>query len=231
MKAVILAAGIGSRLGKTIPKCLTPVLGDTTILGIQVEILRACGIDEIVVVVGFKKELVMEQQPDLLYLYNPMYHISNTARSLELALSAIQADDLIWLNGDVVFESGVVDAVVQSGGNAVAVDKKSCGEEEVKYSLTPTGFVAEISKQVTPATGEAVGVNKITQASFSGFLDCLKIAGDHDYFEKAMETAINRGIEFRPVDISDFNCVEIDDGADLAQARKLIENDHGDDDD
>ncbi len=222
MKAIILAAGIGSRLGNTLPKCLTRVNERHTILDLQVESLRAAGIEEITAVVGFKKEIVMEHRPDLLYLYNPLYHLTNTARSLALALSALHPDNVIWLNGDVVFDPGVITAVIGGSGNAVAVDRKSCGEEEVKYSLAENGCIARISKQVGAAAGEAVGVNLISHIDFEGFRQDLWRAGAQDYFEKAIELAIDRGIEFRPVDISEFTCIEVDDENDLQQARRLI---------
>ena len=62
MKAIILAAGIGKRISKRLPKCLIPLPTGKTIIGNQIEILRANRIKEIIVVVGFKKEFIMEEQ-------------------------------------------------------------------------------------------------------------------------------------------------------------------------
>ena len=69
---VILAAGLGSRLGRPIPKCLTPLAGGTTIMEQQVAAVRQVfGTDaRVTAVVGFKFELVMEEFPDLTYVYN-----------------------------------------------------------------------------------------------------------------------------------------------------------------
>ncbi len=63
MKAIILMAGIGSRLGKSLPKCLAEIPGEETILGRQLRLLRPL-VDEIVGVVGFKKEIIMELHPE-----------------------------------------------------------------------------------------------------------------------------------------------------------------------
>ena len=73
MRAVILAAGIGSRLGNPFPKSLSMIPGRERILGRQIRILRKFGVREIFVVVGFKKELIMEEFPQVYFRYNPVY--------------------------------------------------------------------------------------------------------------------------------------------------------------
>lgn len=225
MKAVILAAGLGSRLGNGYPKCLTPVDAEKTILDMQVENLKASGIEEIIVVVGYKKELVMEAHPELLYLYNRFFHVTNTAKSLAQALSSFVPDDVIWLNGDVVFRSGLIEAVLSKAGSIVAVDQKSCGDEEVKYCLSASGCISQISKQVENPEGEAVGVNTVRRDDFELFRQSLEQVGAQDYFEKAMEVAIEKGVEFKALDISGFHCIEVDDRDDLDAARAMIEDD------
>ena len=65
MRAIILAAGVGSRLGNPFPKSLSLLPGGERILGRQIRIYRELGIKEITVVVGFKKELIMEEFPQV----------------------------------------------------------------------------------------------------------------------------------------------------------------------
>jgi choline kinase len=221
MKAVILAAGVGSRLGGTLPKCLIPITEDRTILSNQVTILRKLGVREIIVLVGFKKEVVMEYYPDLVYAYNPRFHITNTAYSLGLALERLTPDDVIWTNGDVVFEEAIAQKMAEARGSAVAVVRKPCGKEEVKYTVTAEGRIGEISKEVRDAAGEAIGVNKISAADFEGFLKELKRCSDDDYFEKAIETAVSGGMEFLPVDVTDYKSVEVDFEEDLREVKSL----------
>ncbi|BAH73474.1 NTP transferase domain-containing protein [Solidesulfovibrio magneticus] len=67
MKAIILAAGVGSRLGKPFPKALSQLPSGETIMGRQIRILRENGLSEIIVVVGFKMALLMEHFPSVLY--------------------------------------------------------------------------------------------------------------------------------------------------------------------
>lgn len=217
MKAVILAAGVGSRLGRPFPKCLSMLPTGERILGRQIRIFRQFGINEIFVVVGFKKNLIMEEFPDVFYRYNPIYYITNTSKSLCCALEFLD-DDVIWCNGDVIFDEGVIRAMAGHDGNAVAVDRKKCGEEEVKYRADESGTIQEISKRVAAPQGEAVGVNRIQKNDIPIFLQALAACKEQDYFEMGIEMLIGQGVNFSAVDISDYRCIEVDFEEDLKQA-------------
>lgn len=221
MKAVILAAGVGSRLGGTLPKSLIQIGEDTTILSNQVQALKKLDVREIMVVVGFKKEVIMEYYPELVYVYNPRFHITNTAYSLRLAMESFAADDVIWTNGDVVFEEAIAEKMIETDGSAVAVVKKPCGEEEVKYTVAPDGGIGEISKTVTDPAGEAIGINRISRHDFDAFLGLLKRCSPDDYFEKAIEEGIAGGMKFLPVDVTDHKCIEVDFEDDLREVQSL----------
>ena len=81
MKAIILVAGIGSRLGNHLPKCLTPLRPGYTIMDHQLENLAAFAGD-IVAVVGFRKELIQERHPGSQFAHNPLFDRTNTSHSL-----------------------------------------------------------------------------------------------------------------------------------------------------
>lgn len=211
MKAVILVAGVGSRLGRPYPKTLSKLPDGTCILERQINALKKYGVNEIIAVVGFKKEIIMESFPDILYKYNPIYYITNTAKSLLKGIENID-DDVIWLNGDVVFDEKLLEDVVNFKGNLICVNNERCCDEEVKYTLDEEGNVKEISKAITQniALGEAIGINKISKQSINNFKDYLKVCNDNDYFEKGIEYFIKNGGVFKPLDISNFRCMEID---------------------
>jgi len=221
LKAIVLAAGTGTRIGNQLPKCLMILPSGKTIMENQVALLRDNGIKEIIVVVGFKKDVIMEEFPDLIYRYNTFYHITNTSKSLMMALESIDEDDILWINGDVFLESEVIRRVLSEPGNVMAVNISKCGEEEVKYKTGGDGGIVEISKSVTDAEGESVGVNKITAKSFSVFHESLKECGDDDYFEKGIEICISKGIRFNPVDISACKCIEIDFKEDYERVKEI----------
>lgn len=209
MKAVILAAGVGSRLGKPYPKSLSRLPNGESILGRQIRILRAHGIKEIIIVVGFKMGLIMETFPSVYYKYNPVYYITNTSKSLLRGIEHID-DDVLWINGDVIFDEKVIERVVREEGNLVLVNSAHCGEEEVKYAIDDQECITEISKTVEQARGEAVGINKISKRDLQEFRESLKECEDDDYFEKGIEKTIRKGKKFKAVDISEFRCIEID---------------------
>lgn len=221
MKAVILAAGVGSRLGRPFPKCMSLLPDGEQILGRQIRIFREAGIREIYVVSGFKQALIMEEFPDVFYKYNPFFYITNTSKSLLRALEHLD-DDVLWTNGDVVFDREVIQAVAAHAGNAVAVDRKRCGAEEVKYRADAQGVLLEISKHVADAHGEAVGVNKVRQADVPDLVHSLTLCQDDDYFEKGIELCLRGGVEFQALDISAYRCIEVDFDEDLREARRIF---------
>src|ERR1700722_6567051 len=100
MKVVILAAGLGKRFRKLgSPKPLTLLSHGDSILEYQVKILtQYISVDDIFVVVGYQKERILEKLPDLVYIYNPHYATTNTAKSLAHALRKVHSEDLLWLN-------------------------------------------------------------------------------------------------------------------------------------
>lgn len=223
MKAVILAAGVGSRLGKPFPKSLSMLPTGERILGRQIKIFQKFGIEEIYVVIGFKKNLIMEEFPQVYFKYNPLYYITNTAKSLCCVLENID-DDVIWCNGDVVFDDKVMEIMLGSDKNAVAVDRKKCAEEEVKYRADDSSNILEISKSVSEAHGEAMGINIIRKNDISSFVQALASCNDQDYFERGMELAIEQSVNFTAVDVSAYRCIEVDFEEDLLEARLMFTN-------
>jgi len=207
MKAVILAAGIGSRLKSDLPKSLTKLPDGKTILARQVDILKEIKAEETIIVVGYRKEQIIKRFPELTFVYNPDFEITNTSKSLMLALQSTKKDDILWLNGDVCLDKEVISQVLQKGGNTIGVNSEECGEEEVKYLTDESGKIIEISKQVKIAEGEAIGVNLISEKDFSVFLEKLVVCDDNDYFEKGIELAVNDQVDFFPADISGCRCI------------------------
>lgn len=113
IQVVILAAGMGTRLGKPWPKPLTPLSDGRSILQQQIDNVRSVFSDSarISIVVGFKLEMIMEAQPDATFIYNENFDQTNTSKSLLKAFRASQESGVLWLNGDVVFDARVLERV------------------------------------------------------------------------------------------------------------------------
>lgn len=228
IQVVILAAGMGTRLGKPWPKPLTPLADGRSILQQQIDNVRSVFADtaRISIVVGFKLEMILEAHPDVSYIYNEAYDQTNTSKSLLKALRNSHESGVLWLNGDVVFDSRVLQRVSERMKNEksfVCVNTSAVGEEEVKYTVDNRGFINALSKRVENALGEAVGINYISSHHKSSAIKNLDACADNDYFERGLEMAIEKdGIEIEPVDISDLFAVEVDFQADLDRANSQI---------
>ena len=228
IQAVILAAGMGTRLGRPFPKPLTPLSDGRTIMEQQIDNLRQVfGADvRITTVVGFKLDLILEAFPDVTYIYNEAYDQTNTNRSLLKALRLSTEGGILWMNGDVVFDPQVLDKVsdlMQSDTSFICVDTAAVGDEEVKYTVDDDGYVDELSKQVVNARGEAVGINFVSASDKPTLIDRLSECSDADYFERGIELAISHdSMRGMPVDIGEFFAVEVDFEEDLTRANEYL---------
>ncbi len=226
MKIVILAAGIGSRLGNPFPKPLTPLKDGESIMAKQLKnITKYFDINDVTTVVGFKKDLIMERFPEVNYVYNPFFDRTNTSKSLLQALKKHRGKSVLWLNGDVVFDEkllSVLKADIQQNNSFISVNISSVAEEEVKYTLKD-GFVQELSKEVKNGLGEAVGINFIASKDLDIFISQLEKCGDNDYFEKGLEMAIAENeLKVKAIDISKYGCIEVDFKEDLQNANNIV---------
>jgi choline kinase len=176
-------------------------------------------------VVGFKKDLIMESFPDFTYVYNQYFDQTNTAKSLLKAIKKNKDQSILWMNGDIVFDKNLLlklKEYIDKDISFVSVNTSKVAEEEVKYTLKDD-YIDELSKTVKNGLGEAVGINFISSDYIEIFIKRLEECDDNDYFERALEIAIEKdGFKIKAIDISEFNCIEIDFEEDLKNANNLI---------
>jgi len=168
MKALILAAGIGSRLGnltKNKPKSLL-TLGDTTILEYQINLLLNVAkikTSEIFVVGGHKFETLEPlKKIGINLIFNPHYKDYNNIYSFYLAKEYIQ-EDFILFNGDTLVHPKILEKVIKAEkGTYFVIDNvKPLGEEEMKV-LIKNNRILKFGKDINPkmANGEYIGIAK-----------------------------------------------------------------------
>jgi choline kinase len=229
VEVVLLTAGMGTRLGREIPKPLTLLRDGRCILQRQLDGLRDVlgAAVAITAVVGYRREMIMAAAPDISFSHNPRYATTNTSKSLLQGLLDSADGGVLWLNGDVVFDPAVLALalpLLRAGESFVCVDTSTVADEEVKYTLDDDGYVRELSKTVVGGLGEAVGINHVSAEDKATLIDHLERCGDQDYFERGIETAIaDAGLRFRPLDISAFVAVEVDFETDLHRANSMLE--------
>lgn len=223
MKTVILAAGVGKRFkGLDIPKPLTLLANGKSILGLQIETLsHYISLDELIIIVGYHKEKIMEQFPNLLYVYNPDFSEENTAKSLLRAFRKIH-EDVLWLNGDVVFHPSALEALLACQKSCMLVNKAPVGNEEVKYKTDSQGRIREVSKQILESQGEALGLNFFKAQDLEILKKNLAMCHKTDYFEKGIELSIQQGASVWSVPVLASQCTEIDFPEDLNRANEIL---------
>jgi len=228
IQVVILAAGMGTRLSRPLPKPLTELKDGRSIMQQQVDNLKtAFGADyRLTTVVGFKLEAIIERFPEATYVYNELYDQTNTSKSLLKALKASGDGSVLWMNGDVVFDPEVLKRVtpeIEADHSFVVVNTAKVSDEEVKYTLDDAGFINQLSKTVVGGLGEAVGINHVSSTDKAKLIARLEEVGDQDYFERGIEVGIEKdSLRFKAIDISDLYAIEVDFDEDLARANELF---------
>ena len=237
MKALILAAGVSRRLYPhtyDTPKCLLKVSGKP-IINYQLEALEQINIKEIIIIVGYHREIlkshVQESFPnlDFKFIINHHFFETNTAYSLYLGRFELNTDILL-MNADVVYPIELLEKLYDCKyETTLAVDVKQCGEEEVKIIDGGNNKIVAIGKNLieSQCLGEFIGVAKLSKKFNSHFVESLtnliNSGGENDYFEASIALLLDK-IDVRFVDVSEFPCLEVDFKEDLDLARGLFKS-------
>lgn len=130
MKALILNSGLGHRMGvitKEHPKCMTEISYKNTILSRQLRMLASFGIEEVVMTTGYYNQILVDYCDALhlplkfTFVNNPEYATTNYIYSIYCAKEQLKDDDIILMHGDLVFESQVMEAVIDNENSCMAV--------------------------------------------------------------------------------------------------------------
>lgn len=169
MKAIILSAGQGSRLGHLTdqrPKCLIEFAG-RTLLDRQLDTLAAGGVKEAVVVTGFGDDQIeatlarRSGGPAVRTIYNPFYKVADNTGSLYMARHELAGDCLVW-NGDTLVSKGLMAKVLASSrsGICVTIDRKdSYDSDDMKVVVDDEGRLKEIGKRLSDGVNaESIGL-------------------------------------------------------------------------
>jgi len=239
MKAIILAAGVGSRIRPMTDNCPKSLLriGGITILERMISHIQSCGIKDVIFVLGYRqeqiKELVKKKFPELNahFVTNNHYAETNTGFSLMLAKDLIKDSAFIKFDGDVVFEKAILKKLIEHNhANCLCIDKNiHLDAEEIKVLLNDQNRVLKASKTVDPkeAAGESIGIEKIDSSTamllFSELNIMMEDKKNHQsYYESAYNRLIEKGIHLHALDISGLKWTEIDTKDDFIRAEKIF---------
>ncbi len=232
--AVVLAAGVGSRLRPLTddrPKALVS-LGAETILARAVRLLRAHGVEKLVVATGYREDALrtalVAAPLEVVFCPNARYEATQNSVSLALCSAAVGGEAFFKLDGDVVFEATVLRRLDGVGGLAVAVDGRRKLDAEAMKVLVRDGRVTRFGKELSldESAGESIGIERVGESLVGPLFTALDRAvtmGRTDlYYEALYDELIADGHVATPVDVSDLAWTEIDDHADLDRARALF---------
>ncbi len=167
VKAVLLAAGVGSRirpLTDNSPKSLLDVAGKS-ILQRMLENVAAVGITEVVVITGYLedqiKDFISKNFPNLHVVFkrNDKYEETNTGYSLLLTREFVEGSDFVKFDADVIFEEEILKKLLKSRNSALCIDRNiNLEAEEVKVITDKNGHVLEVGKKLDQhkASGESI---------------------------------------------------------------------------
>jgi choline kinase len=238
VKAVILAAGCATRLrpySDDTPKTLLPV-GGVPILRRTITTLLRVGFDQFVIGTGYLEHMVRAAVADwfpsldVTFVTNPDFRTTNNAYSLMLMRAQVENNAFILLDGDVVFETRVVEELLERGHDCLAV--RSVGEiglEEVKVTADNEDRVLAIGKHVPvrSAMGESVGIELFSAASSKRLFSALHTRVNeqgliNEYYEAAFQQIVDEGSTLYGVDIGSMYATEIDTIEDLLAANARL---------
>jgi choline kinase len=187
MKAIILSAGQGSRLGHLVddrPKCLIEFSG-RTLLDRQLDTLEANGVHEVVVVTGFHDDLVDEAiarrtgGPRVRTIFNPFYKVADNTGSLYMAREELSGDCLVW-NGDTLVSGALMAKVVGNDrpGICVTIDRKDgYDDDDMKVVAANDGRLRAIGKRISEGVNaESIGLLAFRSDGAEQFRDAIERA-------------------------------------------------------
>jgi choline kinase len=239
MRAIILAAGRGSRLqqseGQQLPKCLLQ-FGGMSLLERHLRMLRNAGVEEIVLALGFRHELVereldrLDWRPRPEIVLNPRYELGSVLTVHCVADAMTRGGDVLLMDADVLYDQRMVSALVTGAEpvNRLLIDRDfEAGDEPVKLCVRD-GVPVELRKQLAAdleydTIGESVGFFRFSAAAARRLAalvaDYVDSGRSHMPHEEAVRDLLReRGEVFEVSDVTGAPWIEIDFPNDVARA-------------
>src|SRR5215470_11691345 len=237
MKAVILAAGQGTRIravhGER-PKCLIQV-DHKTILDHQIEGLFKAGVDEIAIVVGYEKQQIIRhvqkrfgrRMPKIHFIENPAFALTNNIYSLWVARDWINGEGFVCLNADVIFDSQILHSALEAASPMSMIVDPEWRDETMKVVISK-GQVVQMSKKISKSdfSGTYIGItvfHQLINARFFAKMQHLVEAGRvNEFFNVAVQELVDEGVRVGFTTTAGAPWAEIDDPLDLTFAQQNV---------
>lgn len=236
MKALILNSGLGHRMGvitKEHPKCMTEISFKNSILSRQLRLLVSFGIEEVVMTTGYYDQILVDYCNALhlplkfTFVNNPIYDKTNYIYSIYCAKEQLKDDDVILMHGDLVFESRVMEAVIDSSRSCMAVSSTQPLPEKDFKAVIRNGQIEKVGIEFFDDAMAAQPLYKILKEDWLIWLQNIENFCETDNRKCYAENAFNEvsdQCKIYPCDVKDMLCAEIDTPEDLKiVSKRLVE--------
>ena len=237
MKAIILSAGQGSRLGHLTddrPKCLIE-FGGKSLLDWQLDTLAANKVDDVVVVTGFRDDQIAavlarrSGGPTVRTVFNPFFKVADNLGSLYMVRAELTGDCLVW-NGDTLVSKALMARVVgdDTPGICVTIDRKPAyDDDDMKVIADDDGRLRAIGKRISEGVNaESIGLLAFRGGGAERFAEAIDRAmrtaeGTTIWYLRVIHHLAQDG-EVRTLDIKGEEWGEVDFPEDVAPAEALV---------
>ena len=231
MRYLILAAGLGRRMGKTgpaLPKCLIDIDGETVIGRLLRQIRSHDPAAEVHVVLGYRSEMVASAIGGCRVIVNPFFDITGINASLWFARESFDRP-LMMIHGDLVLADDLAASLIGAGSESlIAFDSTIRDPKEINVAVAD-GRVTRFGVNYAPFSGSYAGVLKLSERAAGAFADTLDrrvrrgFNEARTYYFFVIRTLIDDyGITFAPFDFAGHRWQEIDYVQDVAAARAKV---------
>ena len=243
MQALILAAGMGRRLGEytqSNTKCMVPVNGTPLIDRLMGQLSRL-DLERVVIVVGYEGQKLKDHLGTSVnglkieYVENPVYDQTNNIYSLALAKEQLMADDTLLIESDLIFDDEMLDLIVANpypnlalvakyeswmDGTMVCLD----GENNIVNFVSKAAFEYKNADQYYKTVNVYKFSKDFSRTRYVPFLEAyLKAVGTNEYYENVLRIlSFLNHTELKALPITNEKWYEIDDKQDLDIAEALF---------
>ncbi len=244
MQAIILAAGMGKRLGELTrdnTKCMVEVNGEK-LIDRYIEFLSGRGLSRLIIVTGYKgkelKEYIGNRYASRLpieYIDNPVYDKTNNIYSLSLAKDALCEDETILLESDLIFEKGMLDLLIDCPEQDIALVAKYESWMDgtmvrIDDDRNIVNFIpkADFRQEDADTYYKTVNIYKFSKEfcrnKYVPFLDAYsKVMGNNEYYEQVLRVlTLISDTSLKALPADGFKWYEIDDIQDLDIASTIF---------
>jgi choline kinase len=236
LRAAVLAAGRGTRMGGATPKTLLPVDGNEPLLHYIIEGLARAGIDDVLFVTGHRAEEIQEyagqhaRAATTTFVRNARYASWGNFHTVRVAIDQSPGMDVLVVNSDVVVHPDVYKRVAEADGDLVLAVQRSrrLDEEDMRVQLSGDRVLAIGKDLIMPLShGEYAGVSLLRPEAarlYNEISTGLEWAAETDlYYEDVYGLMLERRIDARAAAVEPGEYAEVDTPEDVAAAAAVIQ--------